>query len=162
MQNQLQVSQLIQGVLELHQKKVGDLLMNTSNKFRQEQTPEQLAQRIEGSLYWQEVADKVQTEFAQKHPENFKLVTPLRSQQEVADRILRASDNDPRNVSPDLKGEVIRKEIEEAEKQNLKARTQATEVIENRIQNQLKSMSIDPSSYIYSKEIIYQEEGEDN
>lgn len=111
-------------------------------------TQDQLAQRIQNSL---------------EHEQPFygKVIMPLKSEQEITERMMRASDNDPRNTTPDLKGEVIRKEIEESEKQNLKARTQATEVIENRIQNQLRSMGIEPNSYQYSIEYEKLTEGGD-
>lgn len=61
----------------------------------------------------------------------------------------------------DDKGLIIKKEIEEAEKEALLKRAQATEVIEGKIQNQLKSMGLEPEKYIYSIEIEKNIEGGD-
>lgn len=148
-------------------KKVGDLFMQIykTKKFNKGWngfSSDELTSRLNKVLVNQE-ASQGYGEFLNKN--NIEEVKPESLTTQEWEDYQKTKMYERRNplsgATPDDKGLIIKKEVEDAEKQNLKARTQATEVIENRIQNQLKSMGLSPDEYIYSREIVHSEEGND-
>ena len=62
-------------------------------------------------------------------------------------------------VSPDQKGQVIFNEFQDAQKADAKNRKASAEVLENRTQNELRAIGINPDSYNYSTEYAREIEG---
>lgn len=86
--------------------------IKTANRgfLRTGYTADELAQRLDEVLINQKASDEVVKEFKQKHPERFKLKTPIASEQKIAERILAADAADIRHVPTDKKHEALFKE----------------------------------------------------
>lgn len=117
---------------------------------------EELSTRLENALLEKSVAD----ELKEQYQPIYRLVEmPLASETPIARRVMTAIDNDPRNVSPDEKGAVLKAEYEKALKEDEASRVKANGVLENKIVSHLKSMNIDPT-YTYSIEYAREENEE--
>ena len=111
---------------------------------------EELSARLENVLIEKSVAD----ELKEQHQPTYRQVTmPLASETPIARRVMTAIDNDPRTkATVEQKWDIMKQEHEARVKEDKKARVQASEIIEGKIQSQLRSMGIEPNSYEYSVE----------
>ncbi|EKE05615.1 MAG: hypothetical protein ACD_19C00187G0003 [uncultured bacterium] len=119
---------------------------------------EELSARLEEALMTKSVADELKEKY---QPTYRPVEMPLASETPIARRVMTAIDNDPRTTATvEQKWDIMKSEHEAKIKEDKKARVQASEIIEGKIQSQLKSMNISPDSYIYSREFAREENEE--
>ena len=105
---------------------------------------EELTQRLDNVLMNEEAYEQVYKEqFVDKHPEKFKVKTPLASEQAVAEKILVADANDVRHQPVDQKAFGIRQDLMNDLK---KQHTSQTDWNKKTV-DELRAMGIDPNSY---------------
>ena len=116
-------------------------------------TPEDLAYRLAEVQLDVDAFKQAYGEFIQKHP--LPVVKPESLTQTVMEK------NPLTGVSPDQKGQVIFNEFQDAQKADAKNRKASAEVLENRVQNELRAIGISPEEYQYSIEYQKEIEGGD-
>lgn len=124
-------------------------------------TADELTSRLSAVLEDKEIGDQVQRDFEQAHPKSYSKPEAWTEKEynnfQKTNKFIK--DNPLSNLPNDRKFEVMQAEYKKALANDKKARAQATEVIENKIQSQLKSMGIEPD-YTYSIEYVREENEE--
>ncbi|OGM77846.1 hypothetical protein A2375_01980 [Candidatus Woesebacteria bacterium RIFOXYB1_FULL_31_120] len=126
-------------------------------------TPEDLAYRLAEVQLDVDAFKQAYGEFIQKHP--LPVVKPESLTQTEWENYLSTKEVMEKNpltgVSPDQKGQVIFNEFQDAQKADAKNRKASAEVLENRVQNELRAIGISPEEYQYSIEYQKEIEGGD-
>lgn len=122
----------------------------TTKSFRKGWTgfsSEELTERLDKVLMNEEAAEAVYKKvIVDKHPERYKVVTPLASEQEVAEKILTADANDVRHQPVDQKAFGLRQDL----MNDLKKQHGTQTDWNKKTEDELKAMGIDPASYNYT------------
>lgn len=150
------------------ERRVGDLIMQIYNTQGNRKgysgfTADQLASRLSEVMLEDSISKEIQKEVESRHPKTFtKPEGWIQSEFDNYKTTNKLIDQNPlSNLKNEDKFSVMQSEYKKALIEDVRKRKELGEIIEEKTQNELRAMNIDPSTYIYSKEYEKIEEGQE-